>query len=58
VSSSACRWLVGSRLGLVLRGIKGNEMRALALGYRVGVYKVLVNVIEGALAAVAGSSPC
>jgi ABC-type branched-subunit amino acid transport system permease subunit len=29
---AACRWLVGSRLGLVLRGIKGNEMRALALG--------------------------
>jgi branched-chain amino acid transport system permease protein len=51
---AACRWLVGSRLGLVLRGIKGNEMRALALGYRVGVYKVLVNVIAGALAAVAG----
>jgi branched-chain amino acid transport system permease protein len=50
----ACRWLVGSRLGLVLRGIKGNEVRALALGCRVGVYKVLVNVLAGALAAVAG----
>jgi branched-chain amino acid transport system permease protein len=50
----ACRRLVGSRLGLILRGIKGNEVRALALGYRVGVYKVLVNVIAGALAAVAG----
>jgi branched-chain amino acid transport system permease protein len=49
-----CRWLVGSRLGLVLRGIKGNELRALALGYRVGAYKVLVNVIAGAIAAVAG----
>jgi branched-chain amino acid transport system permease protein len=50
----ACRWLVGSRLGLILRGIKGNEVRALALGYRVGLYKVLINVIAGALAAVAG----
>jgi branched-chain amino acid transport system permease protein len=49
-----CCWLVGSRLGLILRGIKGNELRALALGYRVGVYKVLVNVVAGALAAVAG----
>lgn len=49
-----CRWLVGSRLGLVLRGIKGNELRALALGYRVGGYKVLVNVIAGAIAAVGG----
>lgn len=49
-----CRWLVGSRLGLILRGIKGNELRALALGYRVGMYKVLVNVIAGMLAAVGG----
>ena len=48
------RWLVGSPLGLVLRGIKGNELRTLALGYRVGAYKVLVNVIAGALAAVGG----
>jgi branched-chain amino acid transport system permease protein len=48
------RAIVGSRLGLVLRAIKGNEPRALALGYRVGVYKVLVNVIAGAIAAVGG----
>jgi branched-chain amino acid transport system permease protein len=48
------RWLIGSPLGLILRGIKGNELRALALGYRVGAYKVLVNVIAGALAAVGG----
>jgi branched-chain amino acid transport system permease protein len=49
-----CRWVVASPFGLALRGIKGNELRALALGYRVGRYKVLVNVIAGALAAVAG----
>ena len=48
------RSIVGSRLGLILRGIKGNETRALALGYRVGVYKVAVNVIAGAIAAVGG----
>lgn len=48
------RWLVGSPLGLILRGIKGNELRTLALGYRVGAYKVLVNVIAGALAAISG----
>ena len=48
------RWLVGSSLGLVLRGIKGNELRTLALEYRVGAYKVLVNVIAGALTAVGG----
>lgn len=50
----AARWLVRSRLGLVLRAIKGNELRALALGHRVGRYKVLVNVIAGALGAVGG----
>ncbi len=44
----ACRRLVGARLGLILRGIKGHDVRALALGYRVGVYKVLVNLIAGA----------
>ena len=50
----ATRRLVASPLGLVLRGIKGNEQRALALGHRVGRYKILINVIAGALAAVAG----
>lgn len=49
-----CHWLVGSRLGLILKAIKGNERRALALGHRVGVYKVVVNVIAGALAGVGG----
>lgn len=51
---AACRRLVDSPLGLVLRGIRGNELRALALGYRVGRYKVLVNVLAGGLAAVGG----
>ncbi len=49
-----CRQLVDSPLGLVLRGIKGNEGRALALGYRVGRFKILINVVAGAVAAVAG----
>ena len=48
------RWFVASGLGLTLRGIKGNELRALALGYRVGRYKILVNVVAGAIAGVAG----
>jgi branched-chain amino acid transport system permease protein len=48
------RWFVASGLGLTLRGIKGNELRALALGYRIGRYKVLVNVVAGAIAGVAG----
>ncbi len=50
----ACRRLVASPFGLALRAIKGNELRALALGYRVGRYKIAVNVLAGALAAVGG----
>lgn len=50
----ACRGLVASPFGLTLRAIKGNELRALALGYRVWRYKILVNVLAGALAAVGG----
>jgi branched-chain amino acid transport system permease protein len=50
----ACRALVRSPFGLVLRGIKGNEPRALALGYRVSRHKIVLNVLAGALAAIAG----
>jgi branched-chain amino acid transport system permease protein len=45
---------VRSPFGLVLRGINGDDARAIALGYRVARYKILVNVIAGALAAFAG----
>lgn len=48
------RRLVASRFGLALRAINGNETRALALGYRVGRYKIAVNVLAGAVAAVGG----
>ncbi len=48
------RRLVDSPFGLVLRGIKGNELRVQALGYRVGRYKIVVNVLAGAVAAVGG----
>jgi branched-chain amino acid transport system permease protein len=50
----ACRALVASPFGLTLRAIRGNELRALALGYRTGRYKIAVNVLAGALAAVGG----
>ncbi|MGQ0570283.1 MAG: branched-chain amino acid ABC transporter permease [Armatimonadota bacterium] len=49
-----CRRLVRSPFGLVLRGIKGNEVRTAALGYRVSRYKIVVNIVAGALAALAG----
>jgi branched-chain amino acid transport system permease protein len=54
VALLACRTLVRSPFGLVLQGIRGNEGRTLALGYRVSRYKILVNVVAGGLAAVAG----
>ncbi len=54
VALLACRAVVRSPFGLVLQAIRGNEGRTLALGYRVSRYKILVNVVAGALAAVAG----
>jgi branched-chain amino acid transport system permease protein len=50
----AARRLVQSRFGLVLRAIKGNEARAMAVGYPVSRYKILLNIIAGTIAALAG----
>jgi len=50
----AARALVASPFGLVLRAISGNEVRAQALGYPVARYKIILNVLAGILAAVAG----
>jgi len=50
----AARALVASPFGLVLRAISRNEVRAQALGYPVARYKIILNVLAGVLAAVAG----
>ena len=48
------RCIVGSPLGATLRGIRDNEARMRALGYRTYHYKLAVFVIAGALAGLAG----
>jgi branched-chain amino acid transport system permease protein len=47
--------LVGSRFGMVIRGVKSNERRMLALGFRTFRYKLAAFIISGALAGVAGA---
>jgi branched-chain amino acid transport system permease protein len=49
------RSIVGSPLGATLRGIRDNEPRMRALGYRTYHYKLAVFVIAGAIAGVAGA---
>jgi branched-chain amino acid transport system permease protein len=46
--------LINSPFGRVLQGIRENEFRAEALGYRVVVYRSLVSCLAAGLAAVAG----
>jgi branched-chain amino acid transport system permease protein len=49
------RCIVGSPLGATLRGIRDNEPRMRALGYRTYHYKLAVFVIAGALAGLSGA---
>ena len=48
------RCIVGSPLGATLRGIRDNEARMRALGYRTYHYKLAAFVIAGAVAGLAG----
>ncbi|MEA2758126.1 MAG: branched-chain amino acid transport system ATP-binding protein livM [Methylobacteriaceae bacterium] len=48
-------WLVRSRLGGVLQGIRINEQRMRALGYDTYRYRLAVFVIAGAMAGIAGA---
>lgn len=47
--------LLRSPLGLTLRGLRDNESRLRAVGYRTDTYALAAYVIAGALAALAGS---
>jgi branched-chain amino acid transport system permease protein len=49
------RCIVGSPLGATLRGIRDNEPRMRALGYRTYHYKLAVFVIAGGIAGLAGA---
>ena len=50
-----CRGLVGSPFGAVLRGIRENESKTLALGYNTRLYKIAVVAISFALGGLAGA---
>jgi branched-chain amino acid transport system permease protein len=48
------RYLVRSQLGLTLQGIRDNPRRMRALGYRVGLHRVVLFAIAGFVAGVSG----
>ncbi len=48
------RWLVSSKAGLILQGIRDNERRLEFLGYNVANFKILVFAISAALAGLSG----
>jgi branched-chain amino acid transport system permease protein len=50
-----CRALVGSPFGAVLRGIRENEPKTLAIGYNTRAYKIAVVALSYALGALAGA---
>ena len=50
-----CRALVHSPFGAVLRGIRENEPKTLALGYNARAYKIAVVALSYALGALAGA---
>lgn len=50
-----CRWLVGSKLGLVMTAIRDQEQRVRFLGYPVAQYKIFIFVVAAALAGLGGA---
>jgi urea transport system permease protein len=52
---SGCRWLTGTKFGLVQRAIRDSENRVLFSGYPVARYKLFVFVISALIAAVGGA---
>jgi urea transport system permease protein len=54
-SYQACRFIVDSRAGRVVRAIRDAESRARFLGYRVESYKLWLFVFSAAIAGVAGA---
>jgi urea transport system permease protein len=54
-SFSLCRWLVGSKMGLVLTAIRDQERRLQFLGYPVASYKIFIFALAGMLSGLAGA---
>ena len=52
---AALRWLMAGRFGTVLAGVRENEDRLTALGFRIDHYKTLAFALSGAIAGLAGA---
>jgi urea ABC transporter permease protein UrtC len=52
---AACRWLTGTKFGLIQRAIRDSETRVLFSGYPVARYKLFVFVVSGLIAAIGGA---
>jgi urea transport system permease protein len=50
-----CRWLIGSKLGLVLTAIRDQERRLQFLGYPIASYKIFIFALAGMLSGLAGA---
>src|SRR3954470_1236962 len=52
---AGCRWLTGTKFGLIQRAIRDSENRVLFSGYPVARYKLFVFVVSGLIAAIGGA---
>jgi urea transport system permease protein len=50
-----CRWLIGSKMGLVLTAVRDQERRLEFLGYPLASYKIFVFCLAAALSGLAGA---
>jgi urea transport system permease protein len=50
-----CRWLVGSKMGLVLTAVRDQERRLQFLGYPVAHYKIFIFALAAMLSGLAGA---
>jgi urea transport system permease protein len=51
----ACKWLVGSKMGLVLTAMRDQEQRLRFLGYPIAQYKIFIFALAAALAGLSGA---
>ena len=50
-----CRWLTGSKIGLIMTAIRDQEPRLRFLGYPIAQYKIFIFSFAGALSGLAGA---
>lgn len=52
---AGCRWLTGSKIGLIMTAIRDQEPRLRFLGYPIAHYKIFIFSVAGALSGLAGA---